>query len=128
MGQQQLLLIILGVIVVGIAVVVGIALFSANATEAKRNNIINDLLHLATEAQKYYRVPSAMGGGSQSFVGWEIPKRLQTNADGEFTVSAAAVIDEVILIGTGNGEVTANDYVEVKMTVTENDYVTEIIK
>ena len=128
MGQQQLLLIILGVIVVGIAVVVGIALFSANATEAKRNNIINDLLHLATEAQKYYRVPSAMGGGSQSFVGWEIPKRLQTNADGEFTVSAAAAIEEVILIGTGNGEATANDYVEVKMTVTENDYVTEIIK
>ncbi len=128
MGQQQLLLIILGVIVVGIAVVVGIALFSANATEAKRNNIINDLLHLATEAQKYYRIPSGMGGGSQSFVGWEIPKRLQTNADGEFTVSAVPTIDDVILIGTGNGEVTANDYVEVKMTVTENNYVTEIIK
>jgi len=121
-------MIVLGVIVVGIAVVVGISLFTANAAEAKRNNIINDLLHLATEAQKYYRTPSAMGGGSLSFVGWEIPKRLQTNADGEFTVSAVAALEEVALIGTGNGEATANDYVQVKMTVTKNNYVTEIIK
>ena len=128
MGQQQLLMIVLGVIVVGIAVVVGISLFTANAAEAKRNNIINDLLHLATEAQKYYRTPSAIAGGSQSFVGWEIPKRLQTNADGEFTVSAVAALEEVTLIGTGNGEATANNYVQVKMTVTKNNYVTEIIK
>ncbi len=126
MGQQQLLLIVLGVIVVGIAVVVGIALFSANATEAKRNNVINDLLHLATEAQKYYKTPSAMGGGQSTFTGWEIPKRLQTNADGTFSVTVNT--DNVILLGTGNGEVTANDYVEVKMTVTADDYVTEIIK
>ena len=128
MGQQQLLLIVLGIIIIGIAIVVGIDLFSANATEAKRNNIINDLLHLATEAQKYYRTPSAMAGGSLSFVGWEIPKRLRTNADGEFTVSALAALEEVILIGTGNGEATANDYVQVKMTVTKNNYLTEIIK
>ena len=121
-------MIVLGVIVVGIAVVVGISLFTANAAEAKRNNIINDLLHLATEAQKYYRTPSAMGGGPLSFVGWEIPKKLQTNADGEFTVSALAALEEVILMGTGNGEATAKDYVQVKMTVTKNNYVTEIIK
>jgi hypothetical protein len=31
MGQQQLLLIVLGVIVVGIAIAVGISLFNANA-------------------------------------------------------------------------------------------------
>ena len=128
MGQQQLLLIILGLIIVGIAVVAGINLFTVNATEAKRNNIVNDLLHLASEAQKYYKTPSAVGGGSRSFIGWEIPGRLKTNADGEFMVSAAAGQEQVILLGTGNGEVTANDYVEVKMTVTPEDYVTEIIK
>ena len=128
MGQQQLLLIVLGLIIVGIAVVAGINLFTVNATEAKRNNIVNDLLHLASEAQKYYRTPSVMGGGSRSFIGWEIPGRLKTNADGEFMVSAAAGLEQVILLGTGNGEVTANDYVEVKMTVTPEDYVTEIIK
>ncbi len=77
MGQQQLLLIILGIIIIGIAITVGISLFNANATESKRNNIINDLVHLASEAQKYYRTPKAMGGGQLSFEGWQIPKRLQ---------------------------------------------------
>lgn len=128
MGQQQLLLIILGLIVVGIAVVVGISLFNANATESKRNNIINDLVHLASEAQKYYRTPKAMGGGQLSFEGWQIPKRLQVNADGEFTVSATAARDQVVLVGTGNGDVTSDNFVQVQMTVTQSDYLTQIIR
>ncbi len=126
MGQQQLLLIVLGLIVVGIAVVVGINLFTANAIEAKRNNVTNDLLHLASEAQRYYKTPSAMGGGSRKFTGWVIPAGLRTNADGSFTATVNS--DNVILIGTGNEVVQGNDSVQVKMTVTANDYVTQIIK
>lgn len=126
MGQQQLLLIVLGLIVVGIAVVVGINLFTANAIEAKRNNVTNDLLHLASEAQKYFKTPRAMGGGSSEFTGWRIPASLRTNADGSFTATVSA--DNVVLIGTGNEVVQGNDSVEVKMTVTANDYVTQIIK
>ncbi len=126
MGQQQLLLIVLGLIVVGIAVVVGISLFTANAVEAKRNNVTNDLLHLASEAQRYYKTPKAMGGGSREFTGWVIPPSLRTNADGNFTSTVSA--DNVVLIGTGNEVVQGNDSVQVKMTVTPNDYVTQIIK
>ena len=43
MGQQQLLLIILGVIVVGIAVAVGITMFSDSAISANRDAVTNDL-------------------------------------------------------------------------------------
>ena len=39
MGQQQLLLIVLGVIVVGIAVVVGTKLFNANAVSSNRDGV-----------------------------------------------------------------------------------------
>ncbi|MEN8193132.1 MAG: hypothetical protein ABFS12_09975 [Bacteroidota bacterium] len=127
MGQQQLLLIVLGLILVGVAVFLGTALFTANAIEAKRNNIINDLLHLASEAQRYYKTPMAMGGGSRSFVGWEVPKGLKVNADGEFTIEATASADQVILIGTGNDIVQDNNAVQVKMTVIQDDYTTEII-
>ena len=41
MGQQQLLLIVLGVIVVGIAVVVGINLFNANAESSTQDSIVS---------------------------------------------------------------------------------------
>ena len=44
MGQQQLLLIVLGVILVGIAIILGVNLFRANAVESKRNNVIPKIL------------------------------------------------------------------------------------
>jgi len=72
MGQQQLLLIILGVTLVGIAVVVGINLFSSNAAENNRNILITDLTHLANMAQQYYRKPVALTGGGNSFMGWNV--------------------------------------------------------
>ncbi len=42
MGQQQLLLIILGVIIVGIAVAVGITMFQDNAVDQNRSAVIAD--------------------------------------------------------------------------------------
>ena len=67
MGQQQLLLIILGVIVVGIAVAVGITMFADNAVSANKDAVTNDLVNLASRAQQYYRRPTALGGGQGSF-------------------------------------------------------------
>jgi len=46
MGQQQLLLIVLGVIVVGIAVIVGINLFTVNAVSSNRDGVTADLTNL----------------------------------------------------------------------------------
>jgi len=50
MGQQQLLLIVLSVIIVGIAVVVGINMFSASAASSNLEAVSNDLLNLASRA------------------------------------------------------------------------------
>ena len=69
MGQQQLLLIILGVIVVGIAVAVGITMFSDSAISANRDALTNDLVNLASRAQQYFRRPVALGGGGYTFSG-----------------------------------------------------------
>ena len=48
MGQQQLLLIVLSVIIVGIAVAVGITTFQSNAVEANRQAVISDLVNYAS--------------------------------------------------------------------------------
>jgi ABC-type lipoprotein release transport system permease subunit len=67
LGQQQLLLIILGVIVVGIAVAVGITMFTDSAINANRDALGNDLVNLAARAQMFYRRPTSLGGGGNSF-------------------------------------------------------------
>ena len=85
MGQQQLLLIVLGVIVVGIAVVVGINLFNASAEEANKDGIVSDCTNLGAMAQQYYKKPASMGGGAQTFTGWVIPTGLIATANGDYS-------------------------------------------
>ena len=69
MGQQQLLLIILSVIVLGIAVAVGITMFSDSSINTNRDALVNDLAALASRAHQYYRRSSNLGGGGNSFGG-----------------------------------------------------------
>jgi hypothetical protein len=125
LGQQQLLLIVLGIIVVGLAIFLGITLFRANAIESKRNNITNDLVNLAAIAQQYYLRPQALGGGNQTFLGWSIPPELKTTGNGSYKEKIS--VDNVEIIGTGNEVVTGNDSVKVKITVSPANYQTEII-
>jgi len=56
-GQQQLLLILIGVIITGIAVAVGITIFQANAAGQNRDALWTDLSALGSRAQQYYRKP-----------------------------------------------------------------------
>src|SRR5690554_3528593 len=67
MGQQQLLLIVLGVIIVGIAVVIGISLFNANAETATQDSIVSQGTNIGAMAQQYLKKPTSMGGGQGSF-------------------------------------------------------------
>ncbi len=90
MGQQQLLLIILGVIIVGIAIAVGLSLFSAQSVQSNRDAIINDLNNLAAQAYQYMIRPSSMGGGQGSYGGFSIPSKMATNENATYSIGAAA--------------------------------------
>src|SRR3989339_713227 len=105
MGQQQLLLIVLGVIIVGIAVVVGINVFTASSSQANRDATISDLTNLASLAQQYYRKPTALGGGGNTFTGWTLPASLDTTCNGTYSVTVAA--QTVTIVGTGNNGTSA---------------------
>jgi hypothetical protein len=72
MGQQQLLLIILGVIIVGVAIAVGISMFSGQSIAANRDAIITDLATLGADAYQFKIRPSTMGGGSGTYSGYTI--------------------------------------------------------
>ena len=72
MGQQQLLLIVLGTIIVGVALVVGIQMFGDSAKDMNIDMTTSELVHHAWSAQEYYKRPRAIGGGGKTFDGWSL--------------------------------------------------------
>ena len=120
MGQQQLLLVVLGIIIVGIAIAISIQLFRSNAIEAKRDILIEETTSLGLMALQYFKKPAELGGGSKSFLGWTIPSQMITTANGNFMTSTIAA-DQVIITGTGTEVVTGTDSIEVQTTVTANE-------
>ena len=103
MGQSQLLLIVLAVIIVAIAVIVGIQIFSLFSATSNLEAVTNDLLVLASKGQEYYVKPKMMGGGGHSFEGLTIDKLtvLTDNENGEYSVISAGS-RKLVLEGVGN--------------------------
>jgi len=104
MGQQQLLLIVLGIIVVGTAVIIGINMFSAAETEANREQLVSALTSLGTMAQEYYNTPVMFGGGNRKFKNWKIPKAYMKFEGGKFKVKSNNKGQEVTITATGTAK------------------------
>jgi hypothetical protein len=126
-GQQQLLLIILSVIVVGIAVALGITMFSDSSINENRDALTNDLTNLGSRAHQYYRRPSYLGGGGNSFNGLTadaagIAKLTNAprNDNGVYTIVSAGtgvgVNANVEILGVGN-ELNGGSAVAVRIRV-----------
>ncbi len=100
MGQQQILLIVLGIIIVGIAIVVGLDNFQSKAVQANRDAVIIDLNYLASHAQAFYKKTKTYGGGEQSFIGYDIATQLKKNDNGTYSVLSTQQ-QKVIVEGIG---------------------------
>lgn len=125
MGQQQLLLIIVGVIVIGIAIAVSMTLFRSHSIDEKRNLLMNEGSSLASLAMSYYKKPASLGGGGSSFIGWTVPADMNTTATGSFV--STAYDDSLVITATGNEVVTGTDSVKVKITVLANRFYSTVI-
>lgn len=90
MGQQQLLLIVLGIIIVGIAIAVGVNMFQQSAVDTNRQAVVSDLANLAAKAQRYYRTPNELGGGAQDFQNFTLGRLDTSNANGSYRVYGTA--------------------------------------
>ena len=126
MGQQQLLLIVLGLVVIAIAVAIGMSLFRAHAISSKRDILTNETIDMAAQAISYYKRAREFGGGGKSFIGWQIPSQVQNTINGSYIISDV-YSDHVVLIATGTEVVTGNDSIQVKTTVSPNGYQIEVI-
>ena len=119
MGNQQILLIILGMIIVGVAITVAIILVNENAVTANRDAIAADLLNLSVKAQQYYNTPSSMAGGGHSYLGLTadaagmlrlVSTAFSTNGNGVYTIRTAGHASQVVLQGEGNVELSDGSY------------------
>lgn len=116
MGQQQLLLIVLGTIIVGVAVVVGINMFTTGAVNAERDALLQDVNNVASTAASYWRKPAALGGGARSFVGVSDVTSFgadSSNANGIFIMSSV-IANSFTLTATG-----ANEGIIIVTTITQ---------
>lgn len=100
MGQQQLLLIILGVIIVGIAIAVGLSLFSAQSVQSNRDAIINDMNNLAAQAYQYRIRPTSMGGGQGDYSAFTIPQKMRTNENTTYSISGTPSASSITFLAT----------------------------
>ncbi|MCK6605457.1 MAG: hypothetical protein L6Q59_11225 [Ignavibacteriaceae bacterium] len=116
MGQQQLLLIVLSMIIVGIAIIIGINVYNQTATDQKAEQLVLDCAQLARRAQEYYFKPAVLGGGGNSFTGWYIPASFDTTYNGIFSVSSITS-QMVVIEGTDVGSYSGTDPVRVQMTI-----------
>lgn len=122
MGQQQLLLITLGVIIVGIAVITGLILFEHSSNENKKNQIKSEGANLANMAQKYFRLPLTMGGGGRSFMGWTIPAMLDTTDSGIYSITSVSA-NNLVITGLDRMMQLGQDTIRVTVLVLANDYI-----
>jgi len=125
LGQQQLLMIVLAIIIVGIAIAVSIELFRSNAIESKRDILVNECSNLASIAISYYKKPREMGGGGKTFTGWQVPNSMVQTVNGSYLAEVTA--QQITITGTGTEVVTGNDSIKVQTIVTANNYYSVII-
>lgn len=103
MGQQQLLLLVLGIVIVGLAVVVGINAFSENRVKSNADAMVTDGLRIASDVQAWALKPTQFGGGNDgdpnttdidnvtfAAIGYPTSGGEYSNVNGSWTLVAAS--------------------------------------
>jgi len=132
MGQQQLLLLVLGIVIVGLAVVVGIQAFGENQKKANADALVNDGVRIASDIQAWALKPAAFGGGGNndatdrfagiSFdqIGYEHTSGTYTNlntgtATGAGFTLGTGTTNEVLITGVNTDGTTTLNEVQVRV-------------
>ena len=135
MGQQQLLIIVIGLIIVALAVAVGITMFVDQAISSNRDSLSAELIGLASRARQYYRRPIALGGGGGSFegltpdqAGFSKLSAKPDNANGHFEIVApGGTADAVMLKGVGMELVNSTDRVTLTAEVRPDTIIVVVV-
>lgn len=101
MGTQQILLIVLSVIIVGVAIAVGITMFSNQAYNGNQQAVASELQNYGSQAIQFYKTPKSQGGAGQdstvvtqasvaTFIGFDPTAFTLTSDNGTFKVTSVS--------------------------------------
>lgn len=96
MGQNQLLIIAISVLIIGIAILAGTGFFGDEEVDSNKKAMINDVNHIAMNASRYYRRIAALNGGGYSYMGYVLPTGYQSNLNGSYSTNP--ISKEVLMI------------------------------
>ncbi len=88
MGTQQILLIVLSVIIVGVAIAVGITMFRNQAVNSNAQQLAAEATNIRNEIVQWYKTPSDQGGAGRIVTAGNIPvlyTRVDATAGGLIT-------------------------------------------
>jgi len=101
MGQQQLLLIVLGVLIVGMAVYGAVRITDSRRAEHSRDRVRQEGLLLLQYADEYRYRLKQLGGGGGSYDGFQLPKFFLDEPDIGYWVSGSGQFVQVYAAGWG---------------------------
>ncbi|MBO6622089.1 MAG: hypothetical protein JJ892_09710 [Balneola sp.] len=140
MGQQQVVLILLVTVIVGIATILAINTMSTTLQQNNIDVVRVELSVIAAQMQSYYQKPSALGGGSKSFEGVSFNTivfqadtinasgSMAQNENGIYSIVSATTSEVVIIAQPSSGpamtfENTSNTEITQRATVSLSDVV-----
>ena len=102
MGQQQILLLILSVILIMAASVIGFSMFQSYAMQNSLDIVISDLHNFAPMAYSYRATPITEGGGGNTFLGFEnyfglLPDALKKNRIATYVIEGQVEADRIVI-------------------------------
>lgn len=114
MGTQQILLIVLSVIIVGVAIAVGISMFNSQSYNSNKTAIASDAQSFATQAVQYYKTPESQGGAGgrganmtqakvSAFLSFDPTNFNTSNENGTYVVTTPDST-HVVITGTGTAK------------------------
>ena len=98
MGVQQLLLIVLSIIIIGVAITIGLHLFVGRTYRSNEQALGAEIQEYATRAIQWYKTPESIGGAGQkaanvtvnslaSFLGFIGPSQSTTSDNGRIRLT-----------------------------------------
>lgn len=109
MGQQQLLLLILGVIIVGMAIFGVGQYINQQMSDNSRDRCRQEAMFLCQYADQYKLQPKALGGGGGTYDGFQLPQFFINEPDIGYWVTGSGQNLQIYACSWGSDVVKGDD-------------------